>query len=155
MRLQGRRVYDSPRKKLHPKKYISSEGPLGITNPAYRNIFQIEKTVSHPLTPPDIEKLIPPQPNLNLRRNPATGAKIKIPVEMPGEMPVVIPVKDAIVISGQTGFDDPAAFHHAMVRGVEGSPILRDDEDQKRKAGSKILNFAPSTAPPPPLPPLF
>jgi hypothetical protein len=70
-------------------------------------------------------------------------------------MLVAIPAKDAIVISGQARFDDPAAFHHAMVRGMEGSPILQDDEDQKRKAGSKILNFVPSTTPPPPLLPLF
>ena len=84
-----------------------------------------------------------------------SGAEIQIPAEMVVRMRVAIPAKDAIVMSGQARFYDPAAFHRAMVRGMGGSPILQDDEDQKRKAGSKILNFVASTAPLPLLLPLF
>ncbi|MEW6187052.1 MAG: transposase, partial [Thermodesulfobacteriota bacterium] len=28
--------------------------------------------------------------------------------------------------------DVPGTLHHVMVRGIEGSPIFRDEEDRKR-----------------------
>jgi hypothetical protein len=50
-----------------------------------------------PFTSPGIKKLSPSSPSSRTNRNPDTGAKIKIPAKMVGEMKVAQACKEVIV----------------------------------------------------------
>ena len=59
-------------------------------------------------------------------------------VKMMVRMRVAIPAKDAIVMSGQARFYDPAAFHRAMVRGMGGRQFSRMTRIRKERQDRKF-----------------